>query len=351
MRPSSPEEAMEKPDRRARLDILSSGALVGVGPARARVQVKGRDARGFLHRMSTQAVEALGPEEARLSVLTNRQGRIVDVVHHLTLAEDEVVLIGTKPDGAALVTWLDEFLFVEKVELFDLSAEGAIILVAGKGAPDVVEAMVAGAGALSPWAMVAAERRIVVRTFDLVTPAGEPIPSFLVWDREAEASALEKVAVGAGATEAEPDVLEAARVAAGVPAAEAEVSERYNPLELDLYDAIHWSKGCYIGQEVIARIDNYGKQARRLVGLVLDEEGRRRVRAGDGIDAAGKAAGEVTSVSPIFVEGLPSALAMLRHRGDVYGQVYGQKVRVVASDGTPVPATVVKRVAAQEPHD
>ena len=91
-----------------------------------------------------------------------------------------------------------------------------------------------------------------------------------------------------------------------------EISSAYNPLELGLHDAIHWDKGCYIGQEVIARIDNYDKQSRRLVGLVAGEKIWETMSHGDEIFSDGKTVGRITSVSPIFSKGQNCALAVVK---------------------------------------
>lgn len=337
---------MSAPERaRETLHTLAEG-VVFRPVSRGRVRLTGKDARGFLHRMSTQHVEALAPGEARLSVLTNKQGRVVDVVHHLTLGPEEVVLLGARPEGAPIASWLDGFLFVEKVVLEDLTEEGAVILVAGSEAARVAGRLVEGAAALAPWAMASAGSRVAVRTFDVADGAAEDEPAFLIWDRALAEAGLADAARGAGAYEADADGLEAARVAAGVPAFPGEVSDRVNPLELELHDAIHWSKGCYIGQEVIARIDNYGKQARVLAGVVVEERDLGKLAVGDELKIDDKPAGELTSVAPVAVGGLPVALALARHRGEVEGV----HATVTTKDGE-VEARLMKRKAAQAPHD
>lgn len=323
---------------------LARGAL-SWRARRAMVRVTGPDARGFLHRMSTQHVEALGPGEARLSALTNKQGRLVELVHHVTVAEDDVLLVGTRAEGAPLVQWLDGFLFVEQVELHDLTGQGALCVVAGARALEAVGAALGAALDLAPWQARLGDD-VVLRSFDLLAEGGAA-PSLLVWRRGDDGSALDDALASAGVTRASDEALELARVAAGVPGA-GEVTDRFNPLELALHDAIHWAKGCYIGQEVIARIDNYGKQARQLVGLSLDDErALASVRPGAEVQAEGRAIGEVTSVSPRFVAGGVSALAVVKLRGDVDGT----PLQLAGEGGAVIPATARRRAAEQIPHD
>jgi folate-binding protein YgfZ len=299
---------------------------------RARVAVRGPDARAFLHRMSTQHVEALGPGESRLSVLTSQKGRVVDVVHHLTLADDEVVLLGAHEAGAALVEWLDGFLFVEDAELEDLSAAGGVVVVAGAQAPEVVAALLPGADALEPWAMAREGALLVVRSF----PVGDGAPAYLLWDADSSEAELSRRCEDAGATKVSAAALDDARIEAGTPAAPGEVSDRYNPLELALHDAIHWAKGCYIGQEVIARIDNYGKQARQLV--VVEAGDGAGLRVGDELRADDRVVGELTSVASDGRRGL----AVIKHKGDVDGATLEAGDAVVSAH---------RGIAAQQPHD
>lgn len=324
---------------------LSRGALWW-STRRAIVRLHGADARGFLHRMSTQHVEALAPKQAALAALTNKQGRLVELVNVVALAEDDLLLFGTNADGAALVEWLDGFLFVEDVELSDLGAEGSLALVAGASAFAVASRVLGADVALSPWQAIVRESALVVRGFDFLAD-GEAVPSVLVWRRGGRSSELEEALVAAGAERGSDEDLEVARVAAGIPGP-AEVSERYNPLELALHDAIHWAKGCYIGQEVIARIDNYGKQARHLVGLALDDESAlARLRVGASVRLEGQAIGELTSVSPRYGANTLAALAVVKLRGELDGT----RVDVVDEGEGTVSALIRPRAAAQVPHD
>jgi len=100
---------------------------------------------------------------------------------------------------------------------------------------------------------------------------------------------------------------EVLRIEAGFPASDSELSEDYNPLEAGLDAAVSQSKGCYTGQEIIARQITYDKVTKRLVGLRL----QKLVESGSQVEVEGKTVGTVTSVadSPRFG---PIALAYLK---------------------------------------
>jgi folate-binding protein YgfZ len=310
---------------------LSLDTPVATAASRGLVRLHGADARAFLHRMSTQHCEALAPGESVLNVLPDKQGRCVDLVHQLVLAEDDVLLISGWDTPTRTIEHLDGFLFVEEIELEDATATGGLALLTGQGATDVAERVVSGAGELARWSTAQQGARVVTRTFDHVGDAGAA-PAFFVWDRERDTAALL-----ASLEVSTAEGLDDARVAAGIPAVPGEVSDRYNPLELALHDAIHWAKGCYIGQEVISRIDNYGKQARQLVALALEDV--TDVQRGADVVNGDKIVGEVTSVASRAQPGV-SALAVIKHKGDTAGltlRVGERAARVVARDAEQLP--------------
>jgi folate-binding protein YgfZ len=295
--------------------------------ARARLLVSGPDGPGFLHRMSTQHVGQLASGEARLNVLTTDKGRIVDVVHHVVL-DDGVLVVGNARTTDELVAWLDRYFFSEKLGLAPVGG-GAVLVDAV-----TADAWVAGARGLAPWEARSSGSRVAVRTFDRAGRDGSVVPTVVLLDRRA-APDLPAPTLGS-------DEFLAATIAAGVPTAE--IDDAFTPLDLALHDAIHWAKGCYIGQEVIARLDTYGKQKKQLLGLVGDLAG---VGIGDEVVFADEVIGAVTSVSPSpWCPGLPSALALVRRvppGGDVAVVVRRRE------GGPPGHARLVVRRAAQLP--
>lgn len=272
------------------LDALRDTPVVFDASTRARVRLVGPDARAFLHRLSTQHVSELASGHGRLNVLTTDKGRIVDVVHHLDRGDDGILLVGSAGRGPALLAWLDRYLFSEKVELAEVTGPCF---------------EVTGATDLAPWQ----HRGDSVRTFDRVDGKGERVPCRIV---------MRDVVDGVRAT---ADEAEVARIAAGVPGA-GELNEKFNPLDLGLHDAIHWNKGCYIGQEVIARLDTYQKQHKVLATL------RGAVVVGASVTIDEKNVGEVTSVAPFTWGDRANALCIARVAGASRAKVNGVDVDV-----------------------
>ena len=90
--------------------------------------------------------------------------------------------------------------------------------------------------------------------------------------------------------------LEIVRIERGVPSTDAEIAEHFNPLEAGLKKFISFNKGCYVGQEVVARLNTYDKIQRRLVGLQWDSPSRKLLSPSISLSAQGKQVGLVTSL-------------------------------------------------------
>ncbi|HKQ62979.1 MAG TPA: glycine cleavage T C-terminal barrel domain-containing protein, partial [Candidatus Polarisedimenticolaceae bacterium] len=124
--------------------------------------------------------------------------------------------------------------------------------------------------------------------------------------------------------------LECWRVLRGVPAAGAELNEEHNPLEAGLWDAVSFDKGCYVGQEVVARLRTYDKVARRLVGLEF-AAGTLPPERGTPLFDAGREVGSVTSALRL-PGGRTIALGYVKPR-----QVeLEQEVRAADAEGGPI---------------
>jgi aminomethyltransferase len=147
-----------------------------------------------------------------------------------------------------------------------------------------------------------------------------------------------------GATPMERATYETLRVENGIPSPGRELTETYNPLEAGLTTLISWTKGCYIGQEVIARLDSYDKVQRHLVGLTLDG-----TPESDGIEDLeiespddGKRIGRVTSLAYSPELGHPIALGYVRTQ---YA-IPGTRVGLVAAGegGGPIAGATITRL-------
>jgi aminomethyltransferase len=242
--------------------------------------------------------------QARTTVLTTAIARIVDVLWVLNRGETALALTSAAR-ATAVRRWLAGYIFFnDQVKFEDASAALGQLGLHGAQAAAAAEALLPGAGALADDHFVEQDGVIVLRGrplagqgFSVIAPA-EQIPA--LWER----------ALAAGAVPAGEDAFQWLRLAAGQPYAGHELTEDYIPLEANLWDAVSFNKGCYIGQEIIARMESRGKLARRLLGLKLAAPVERgaQVRVGA---ADGTLAGTVTSAGVLPDQG-PVALSFLK---------------------------------------
>jgi len=239
-----------------------SGAVVVQRSQEGRLRAVGRDRLDLLHRMSTNELLNLAVGEARPTVLTTPIARMVDQLW--VLNRGETVLCLTGPGRATTVRrWLAGYIFYnDQVKFEDASTELGQLGLFGPGASAVAAALLAGAAEL-------AENHFL-DDGELLVWRGRPLvgDGYTVIAPAARLEALWAQALAAGAVPAGDDAFQMLRLEAGQPG-NAELTEDYIPLEANLWPAVDFHKGCYIGQEIIARMESRGKLARRLVGLRL----------------------------------------------------------------------------------
>lgn len=296
--------------------------------AAGRIFMRGRDRAALLHRLSTNDIERLQPGEGALTVLTTPIGRIIDLltVHAL----DDALLVVTSPDqGPPVFRHLRQNIFFnDQVTLEPAGRTHAQIAVYG---PQAVHTLAELTGT---------EIRLPLHGITTATLAGvslliarrKPIggDGFTLYIPSEGYDAVHAALLGAGATTLDADTLDVLRVEQGYGAFGRELSQEYIPLETGLLDAVSFTKGCYVGQEIIARMESRGRLAKRLCGLRLSQP----VAAPAKLQVDGRDAGDLTSavVSPRLG---PIALAYVR-------TAYAEPGTVVGVVESPATGTVVE---------
>ena len=264
---------------------LRSHAGVYVLDDRVLVRATGADRAGFLQGMLTNDVERLRPGDGCAALLLTIQGRVVADVRVAAVA-DALLLDVDRGARDAFTAALDRLIIADDVEL--AADETTTLLgVSGPAAPDVVP----GLAALAPFAHATAEiGGVPVRIVHASAVGGEGAILHVAADA---ASRVGHTFERAGAVPCGRIALEARRIENGIPRVGVDMGEKTLALELPLEAAISATKGCYLGQEVIARGTARGHVNRRLCGLVFSGApvaGSRLVRDGHEV-------GQVTSVA------------------------------------------------------
>ena len=256
-----------------------------------RLRCTGEDALDLLNRLSTNALVDLPAGSGAHTVLTSNKGRIVDVVFVLR-RPDHLLLLTGGGNESRVAEWIDFYTIIEDTEVEDVTADTAAVSLMGPSAPTLL-ASLAGPDAAPAENEDAAEVAIDGVQATAIRRDVGAIPAFDLIAPGADGPALREAVTDAGACQAGRDAVELARIEQGVPAFEAELSESYNPLEAGLQHMVSYTKGCYIGQEVIARLTTYDKVQKRLVRLTWPADAGAAPGAKLMLD--GRQAGVVTS--------------------------------------------------------
>ena len=327
--PEAPPLSFGDPDREAAAAL--EGSVVADRSGLGRIRMSGKDRQDLLHRLSTNEIKSLKPGEGALTALLTSRGRIVDLLHALA-GESYLTLIASDGNAARVRSWLETYIFREEVALEDAGAGGCLGLY-GAASASLLDRLARDNWSSLP---VAHHRRSKLAGLEVRVAGTFPLAGlgFLLLCDPGNTSALWDALVAAGAVPAGSEALERLRIAAGVPELGKELTEDQNPWEAALDGAISLTKGCYVGQEVVARLRTYQKIQRRLGGLEL--EGDELPASGSSILFAGREVGKITSAarSPRGANGLALGFLQVDHAGP------GEAVEVSHLSGS-IPARVI----------
>jgi folate-binding protein YgfZ len=283
-----------KQDNSSGYAALRNGAALVDKPV-ARLLMRGEDRRAYLQGLLTNDVAALTPGTGCYAAMLTAQGRMITDMRVLELG-DAILMDVPIALAAAVKDHFERFVFSEDVTVEDVTASLAEIGVYGPRAVEIlaaagVEGGVSGALYGSTRVRVAGADATVVRSDDIGIEGVDVLAP-------ADAAAAVRAALAsAGAVSASAADVEAVRVERGRPLFGADLDADTIPLEAGLDErAISRSKGCYVGQEVIVRVQDrgHGRVARRLVGLTFDATVPVPA-AGSAIRAGDREIGRVTS--------------------------------------------------------
>ena len=247
--------------------LLAEGAGLVDRSDRDVLTVPGADRLTWLHSLTSQHLERLADGTGTEALVLSPHGH---VEHHLVLAElAGITWADVEPGtGAGLVAFLDRMRFLLRVEPALATADWALLTLAGPAAADVLAAAALPAPAV-PYGVSATGDGGWVRRMPPLGDGGVDVLDLLV--PRAQLAARAEALVAAGAAPAGLDAYEALRVEARRPRLGVDTDHRTIPNELEwLRTAVHLDKGCYRGQETVARVHNLGRPPRRLVLLHLD---------------------------------------------------------------------------------
>lgn len=269
------------------------------------LKITGDSRLDLIHRMSTQDVKNLQSSEGAATILTTDVGRMIDRLI-LYAAGDTVYMLTGENHGDAIARYLMRFVFFnDDFQLEDISSRTTVFGVYGPRAEHILGEEAGFPEVNIPlhhWreAEIARVTAYLHRT-DPINAAG-----YFVMCETQDRDALGEALLATSLVSADEPAFDFLRIEAGQPRFGHEISGEYIPLEAGLWDDVSFNKGCYTGQEIIARMESRGQLAKKLVRLASNSV----IEEGEEIRAAGKRVGSITSTA--MAEGGTLALGYVK---------------------------------------
>ena len=262
-----------------------------------RLLITGNDAHDLLERLTTNKIIDLPINNGVKTVITTNKGRIIDVLY-IYSTDKGLLVLTSKNNQNTIMSWIDYYTFGEDIAIKDISNTTAMIGVVGPKSFHFLEEFLSinvfklnkneltktQLGNIDLW---------IIRTdsygmlgVDIVFPIEN---QDFIWEKIMSTSFIIE--------EPSESTLNTIRINEGVPLLGNELNQDYNPLEAGLIESINFQKGCYVGQEVIARLNTYHKVKRSLVKIKWDSKTSPSQNVI--LDESNKEVGNLTSISPV----------------------------------------------------
>jgi tRNA-modifying protein YgfZ len=297
--------------------LLHAAAVLDLS-TRGRIRLTGDDRARLLHAMTTNHIQQMKPGEGLYAFFLNAQGRILADAYILCF-EDHFLLDTEAETRESLVEHLDKFIIADDVTLEDITADTFSLGLEGPRSSDVAQAA----------ALPGPHHR-----YSHIDWSGASVAAIAmtghhgvrIYGALAQHDEVLQTLEGAGAIAASMEDAEAARIHNFRPRYGHDVTDASLPQETQQMHALHFQKGCYLGQEIVERIRSRGHVNKTLMGFRL--EGDAVPAAGASLFAGGKEAGDVTSAIRAAEEGKIFGLALVR-------VPYNKPGGIVGIDGRP----------------
>jgi folate-binding protein YgfZ len=284
-------------DVRAEFQALVSGSGVYERSLRAQLSLTGSDRVRWLNGMVTNNIRDLEPGHGVYAFLLNPQGHILGDLYAFNRGES-LLVDSDQSQVEKILAVFDKYIIMDDVEVANISEEKKTIAIAGPKSRTTLQAAGFAVSELKPLQFVEIEwqKSHVI----LVRGDNSSVESFELWVATGDTESIYEALTSAGAKPVGSSVLELLRIAAGVPRYGADIHERDLPQETEQERALNFSKGCYVGQEIVERIRSRGQVRRRFTGFEVEGP---LPAVGSKIQVDGKDVGEVTSAASLPVGG------------------------------------------------
>jgi folate-binding protein YgfZ len=236
------------------------------------IELQGKEVLDFLNRVSTNSLKELQSDFSEVTLFTNEKGRIIERSTVINFGET-ILLVGSDYFKHKLFSWINKYIIMEDIKIYDVTGKYAFYELLGPQA-DSFSTLIfdSDIDALTPNQFksfrVDNEDYFVIKKkeFDInkywiigKTSQGNELIKYMMEHK----SVFDFRLVGEKA-------YDKFRIEKGIPAVPNELNDFYNPYEAGLINEVSFTKGCYIGQEVIARLDTYDKVQKNLCGILFN---------------------------------------------------------------------------------
>ncbi len=286
------------------LEALRSGCAVFDLAWRAKLIITGEDRVRWTNGMVTNNIRDLKQQHGNYSFVLNAQGRIQN---DATIVQrgDHLLLLTEAAQFERLKSYLDRYIIMDDVELTDVSDKLSSIGVAGPTAESTLRttgllprSLETGEVADETWNGIG---------YSIARSAIEKHDGYEIWLAYENVPTLWRHLVSSGATQAGSQAIEWRRILSGIPRVGADIGERELPQETAQEYALHYAKGCYIGQEIVERIHSRGNVHRAFGAVEVSGSAPER---GAKILMGDKEVGEVTTSAAIPLRGATRSFAL-----------------------------------------
>lgn len=255
-------------DRQA-LAAAQSGVALYDRSHWGRIIVTDRDRLTFLHNQSTNDVKRLQPGQGCETVFITPTARTIDLAS-VYVTEDTVILLVSPNRRQQLLQWLDRYIFFgDRVTLTDITESTCSFSLMGPDSSRLLQSLGLSVAEDQPHSHQLVDLGDI--SLRIAISSGLASPGYTLLANRSQATALWQMLIEAGAVPLGEAVWEQLRILQGRPWPDHELTEDYNPLEAGLWQTLSFDKGCYIGQETIARLNTYQGVKQRLWGVRLVE--------------------------------------------------------------------------------
>jgi folate-binding protein YgfZ len=292
-------------DPRSEYHTLLTGCGVYDLGWRAKIVLTGGDRIRWANGMVTNNIRDLQEGRGNYNFILNAQGRIQGDVYLYNLG-DHLMIDTERWQADKLIQYFDKFIIMDDVEVTDISDKLTSVAVQGPKSIEVLGRLgLVIADDVEPFKIAQMAWNNI--GFSVTRMESNLALTFEIWLAAENAGKLWEAIVKAGATPVGTDALEMFRVAAGVPKYGQDITDKYIPQETEQFHALHFSKGCYLGQEIVERVRSRGAVHRHFAAFAINGPAPQ---PGTEVQVDGKRVGEITSARSVPVNGHEQTLAL-----------------------------------------